>query len=90
MKQITIPHVMRAIIFALLLCGAARAQEQTAPKTDRQQDGETSVPKVEIGAQYSQLRFAEFPDTFFAHTRLSPAVGGRVTYNLTDHLAIEA
>jgi hypothetical protein len=89
MKLITIPHVVRALICASLLCGAAGAQGQTAPKADGQQDGETSVPKVEIGGQYSQLRFAEFP-AFFVRYRPSLAVGGRVTYNLTAHLAIEA
>jgi hypothetical protein len=89
MELITIPHVVRAMIFASLLCGAAGAQGQTAPQTDGRQDGETSVPKVEIGGQYYQLRFAEFP-AFFSHYRPTPAAGGRVTYNLTNRLAVEA
>ncbi|HJR08658.1 MAG TPA: outer membrane beta-barrel protein [Pyrinomonadaceae bacterium] len=89
MKQITIPHVVAAVIIASLLCAAIKAQEQPqptpetveqktgAPKTDAQ-----GVPKVEIGVHYSRIGF-------FGYSQQSHAVGGRVTYNFTDHLAVE-
>jgi hypothetical protein len=93
MKQVTIPHVVRAAIFASLLCGAVGAQGQTAPETDGQQADGQSVPKVEIGAQYSQLWLFEHPGLTgpdVRHTRPSIAIGGRVAYNLTEHLSLEA
>jgi hypothetical protein len=85
MKQIALPHhVIVALICALLLCTVVTAQQQTAPQTDK-----PSVPKVEIGAQFSQVYFNNFGKDF-GNADTSLGFGGRVTYNLTDHLAVEA
>ncbi|HYG09299.1 MAG TPA: hypothetical protein VD835_04940 [Pyrinomonadaceae bacterium] len=75
-----------------LLYGAAGAQEPTAPQAGGRQAGRQGVPKVEIGGQFTHLGLTEFPDVpeVFRRFRPSPGVGGRVTYNLTDHLSVEA
>ena len=93
MKRITIPHiVVAAVIVVSLLCGATKAQEkpQPTPETVEQKTVERSVPKVEIGVQYSHLNFFRRPITDFDYPTRTHAVGGRVTFNLTDHLAVEA
>lgn len=64
-----------AILTALLIIYAdARAQEHDAPK-------------VEVGAQFSSLSVTS-PDFF--GTENGTGFGARVTYNLTDHFAVEA
>src|SRR5437868_3198888 len=66
-----------AVAVALLLAASARAQDRQAPKAD---DG--GVPKVEVGAQYSELRFE--------NSDPSPIAAAFVTYNFTKHLSAEA
>ena len=64
-----------ALVFTLLFASAsARAQAHDAPK-------------VEVGAQFSSLSIT--PPNLFG-TENATGFGGRVTYNLTDHLAVEA
>lgn len=89
MKQLTFPHITAAVIIASLLCAAIKAQEQTAPQT-APQAGEQSVPKVEIGVQYSHLRYFDSSSDFFVYPNRFHNIGGRMTYNVTDHLAVEA
>jgi hypothetical protein len=90
MKQFTFPRIAVAVIIVSLLCGGTTAQEQTAPQTDEQKSDEQSVPKVEVGVQYSQLSFFGYNNQYFGFINQSHAVGGRLTYNLTDRLAVEA
>ena len=68
--------ITAAILLTLVLCrpDGARAQSEDAPK-------------FEIGAQFSAL-MVDPPD--FVETRTEPGFGGRVTYNLTDSVALEA
>ncbi|HEV2881210.1 MAG TPA: outer membrane beta-barrel protein [Pyrinomonadaceae bacterium] len=42
------------------------------------------APKVEVGVQFSSLSMSEI------NSSTEPGVGGRVTYNLTDDVALEA
>jgi hypothetical protein len=64
-----------ALIFILALApDAARAQEHDAPK-------------VEVGAQFSSLSITP-PNSF--GTENATGFGGRVTYNINDHVAVEA
>jgi hypothetical protein len=44
----------------------------------------TDAPKVEVGVQFSSLTMNE------SRSSSEPGVGGRVTYNLTDSVALEA
>ena len=68
-------NLSAAAAFTLLaLCAGASAQA-------------TDVPKVEIGAQFTTLSVRR-PD-FFTGTEHRPGFGGRLTYNITDHLAVE-
>jgi hypothetical protein len=102
MKQITIPHVVAAVIIASLLCGVGKAQDEPQPAPDtveqksieqksiEQKTEAQSVPKVEIGVQYSHLNFFDRPLTLFDYPKRSHTLGGRITYNLTDHFAAEA
>jgi hypothetical protein len=67
-----------ALLFGLTLflaCVAAQAQ-QTAPQ-------QTRKSKVEVGAQFSSLTLTA------PGVKREVGVGGRVTYNLTDNLAVE-
>jgi len=68
----------RAALAALVpvLCAAARAQESGAPK-------------VEVGAQYSSLSIT-LPGRFSTGTDNAAGVGARVTFNVTNYLALEA
>lgn len=102
MKRITIPHVLVAAVIASVLCADARAQ--AAPEDDRQgapvaeqgapkAKAERGLPKVEIGGHYSQYRLFSNLDSFgpsFDNSYTLAAVGARLTYNITDHLAAEA
>ena len=63
-----------SIIVCALAHSSARAQEHDAPK-------------VEVGAQFSSLSITP-PD--FSGTENTLGFGARVTYNLTDHVAVEA
>jgi hypothetical protein len=56
-----------------------------APRAARAQ--EHDAPKVEVGAQFSSLSIAS---PGFGDDGDVAGFGGRVTYNLTDHLAVEA
>ncbi|HEV7893592.1 MAG TPA: outer membrane beta-barrel protein [Pyrinomonadaceae bacterium] len=56
-----------------------------APSTTRAQ--EHDAPKVEVGAQFSSLSITP---PGFSGTDNATGFGGRVTYNLNDHLAVEA
>lgn len=62
------------ILIFIFAPSAARAQEQDAPK-------------VEVGAQFSSLSISP-PST--VGTENASGFGGRVTYNLNDHVAVEA
>jgi hypothetical protein len=66
---------LAAIISTMLILSDARAQERDAPK-------------VEVGAQFSSLSITDPPGGF--GTENGAGFGGRVTYNLTDHFAVEA
>ena len=68
---------MRKMFFFVL---AAAALLLMVPAQNAQAQSET--PKVEIGAQYTLLRFRDFSIT-------DSGVGGRVTFNLTDNIGIE-
>jgi len=68
---------MRKMYFFVL---AAAALLLMVPAQNAQAQSET--PKVEIGAQYTLLRFRDFSIT-------DNGVGGRVTFNLTDNVGIE-
>jgi len=82
------PHAVRALALLSLLfaCGpAARGQEEDAPK-------------VEVGAQFTSLA-VNLPDPVFGFPVISPGdpgtdpeagFGARFTYNLSDHVALEA
>jgi hypothetical protein len=59
-------------------CILLRAGEARA----QDEAGERRTTRIEIGAHYSLLRFDDFTQT--------PAVGARATYNVTDHLSVEA
>jgi len=74
--------------------------ESSDDDTDPQPSSEER--KLEIGAQFSSLSFVEFGDTqsfdenntarfvpFFLETNTQAGVGGRLTYNLTPHVAAE-
>ena len=63
-----------AAVALLALCVGASAQA-------------TDAPKVEVGVQFTSL--SVHPPDFFAGTEHRPGFGGRLTYNLTDHLAVE-
>jgi hypothetical protein len=65
---------INALIFALLICSNARAQEHDAPK-------------VEVGVEYSSLSI-NLPG--FRGTENVAGFGARVTYNLSDYFAVEA
>jgi hypothetical protein len=66
---------MLTIPIALLVAvGDARAQSEDAPK-------------VEVGVQFSSLTL--FPPRSFGDVT-EPGFGGRLTYNLTDNIAVEA
>jgi hypothetical protein len=56
------------------------------PSTARAQ--EHDAPKVEVGAQFSSLSIT--PPGGFGGTENAAGFGGRVTYNITDHFAVEA
>lgn len=56
-----------------------------APSTIRAQ--EHDAPKVEVGAQFSSLSITP---PGFGGTENATGFGGRVTYNINDHVAVEA
>ncbi|HVF49714.1 MAG TPA: outer membrane beta-barrel protein [Pyrinomonadaceae bacterium] len=74
MKKITFV-IASAIMFAL----AVGQRDALAQKED--------APKVEVGAFFTSLSY-NAADFGRAETR--PGIGGRVTYNLTDNVALEA
>ncbi len=74
MKKRLIPSAFIYVAVCLCCAGGARAQTE-------------DTPKIELGVQFSSLSINE-PD--FAGTRTEPGFGGRFTYNLTDHVALEA
>ena len=49
---------------------------------------EHDAPKVEVGVQFSSLTL--FSPTDFGGDQTEPGFGGRITYNLNDHFALEA
>jgi Outer membrane protein beta-barrel domain len=61
---------------AILLCLFFASDEARAQATD--------APKVEVGVQFTSLTMSEVRST------TEPGVGGRITYNLTDNVALEA
>ena len=61
---------------------AAAALLLMVPAQNAQAQGRSETPKVEVGAQYTLLRFRDFSVT-------DSGVGGRVTYNVTDNIGIE-
>src|SRR5713226_9738197 len=44
---------------------------------------QSKTPKFEVGTQFSLIRFSDLDIT-------EPGFGGRFTYNINDHLAVEA
>lgn len=75
--RLTYRLFVAAVFVASLLAAGARAQDKQAPKAD-----EESVPKFEVGGQYSKLRFE--------NSDPSPIAAAFVTYNFTKHLSVEA
>ena len=70
----TFSRLAAATVFALALAAAVRAQE-------------TDVPKIEVGAQFTSLSHRQ---PGFSGTENLPGFGGRLSYNLNDHVALEA
>ena len=84
MKQTTGRHIAHAIVVALLLAATAQAQE----KKDAPKDEGESVPRFEVGAEYSSLS-VNYPEDFVG-TAYHVGFGGRFTFNLNPHVAVEA
>jgi hypothetical protein len=70
---------MQKMFFLVL---AAAALLLMVPTQNAQAQSRSEAPKVEVGAQYTLLRFRDFDIT-------DSGVGGRVTYNLSDNIGIE-
>jgi len=70
---------MRKMFFFVL---AAAALLLMVPTQNAQAQSRSETPKVEVGVQYTLLRFRDFDIT-------DSGVGGRVTYNLSDNIGIE-
>ena len=68
---------LSTVVVALLAVCAPAAREQ-----------EREAPKVEVGVQFSSLTL--FSPTDFGGDQTEPGFGGRITYNLNDHFALEA
>jgi hypothetical protein len=68
---------MRKMFFFVLAAAAFLIPAQNAQAQSR-----SETPKVEVGVQYSLLRFTDADVT-------DSGVGGRVTYNLSDNFGIE-
>jgi hypothetical protein len=68
---------MRKMFFFVLAAAALLLMVST-----QNAQAQSETPKVEIGAQYTLLRFRDFSIT-------DSGVGGRVTYNLADSFGIE-
>jgi len=71
--------IMRKMFFFVL---AAVALLLMVPAQNAQAQSRSETPKVEIGAQYSLLRFSDFDTT-------DSGVGARLTYNLSDNFGLE-
>lgn len=69
---------MRKIFFIVL----AAAALLSVVSTQNAQAQSRETPKVEVGVQYSLLRFSDADTT-------DSGVGGRVTYNMSDNFGIE-
>lgn len=63
-----------AVGVAFFVCSAGGAHAQTE-----------DAPKIELGVHFSSLGINNS-----SGTRTEPGFGGRLTYNLTDHVALEA
>jgi len=75
---------MRKMFFFVL---AAAALLLMVPAQNAQAQGRSETPKVEVGAQYTLLRFR---DLFVDGDGVTDSgVGGRVTFNLSDNIGIE-
>jgi hypothetical protein len=61
---------------------AAAALLTIVPSQNAQAQSRSETPKVEVGVQYSLLRFTDADVT-------DSGVGGRITYNLSDNFGIE-
>jgi Outer membrane protein beta-barrel domain len=72
---------MRKIFFFVL---AAAAMLLTVPAQNAQAQTRSETPKVEIGGQYTLLRFSDFG------TISDNGVGGRVGYNLSENFGLES
>src|SRR5947209_5307646 len=70
---------MRKMFFFVL---AAAAFLVMVPTQNAQAQSKSETPKVEVGVQYTVLRFSDFSAT-------DNGVGGRVTYNLSDNFGLE-
>jgi hypothetical protein len=62
---------------------AAVALLLTVPTQNAQAQSRSETPKVEVGAQYTLLRFSDFG------TVTDNGVGGRIGYNLSDNFGLE-
>ena len=57
---------------------------------DNSAQAQSDVPKVEVGAQFTAI-IASDPPVFLGNgPRWVPGLGGRLTFNLTSHVAVEA
>lgn len=70
---------MRKMFFFVL---AAAALLTIVPAHNAQAQSQSETPKVEVGAQYTLLRFSDFDQT-------DSGVGGRITYNTSDNFSLE-
>lgn len=70
---------MKKMFFFILATAALLA---IVPTQNAQAQSRSETPKVEVGVQYSLLRFTDADVT-------DSGVGGRITYNLSDNFGIE-
>jgi hypothetical protein len=73
---------MRKIFFFVLTASALLLMVPTQ-NAQAQSRSRSETPKVEVGAQYTLLRFTDADQT-------DSGVGGRVTYNASDNFSLES
>jgi hypothetical protein len=69
-------------MYLFVLAAAAAVLMVPAQNAQAQSRSRSETPKVEVGVQYSLLRFTDADQT-------DSGVGGRVTYNTSDNFSLE-